>query len=30
MNCGKKVKYLSFGSPLMDVIGDIEEEFVNK
>lgn len=30
MNCEQKVKYLSFGSPLLDVIGDIEEEFANK
>lgn len=25
-----KIKYLGFGSPLMDMIADVEEEFINK
>ncbi len=25
-----KIKYLGFGSPLMDMIADVEEEFIMK
>ncbi len=25
-----KIKYLGFGSPLMDMIADVDEEFINK
>jgi hypothetical protein len=27
---GKKVKYLGFGSPLMDIVGDVTDEMIKK
>lgn len=26
----KKIKFLSFGSPLIDLIGDVDDEFMQK